>query len=111
MKPLLVAGIDVHQAMLAVVIGGAGMDESAYERRKFGTSTAQIRELADWLREHGVVEVAMESTAQYWRTVWLGLEGKVRLKLAQARSNPAPKGRKSDYRDACELSGGCCPTI
>jgi transposase len=103
MKPILVAGIDVHKAMLAVVIGGAGMDESAYERRKYGTSTAQIRELADWLHERGVVEVAMESTAQYWRTVWLGLEGKVRLKLAQARSNPAPKGRKSDYRDALRI--------
>jgi transposase len=43
MKPILVAGIDGHKAMLAVVIGGAGMAESTYERRKFGTSTAQIR--------------------------------------------------------------------
>jgi transposase len=103
MNPILVAGIDVHKAMLAVVIGGIGMDETAFQRRKFGTSTAQIRSLAEWLHEHGVVEVAMESTAQYWRTVWLGLEGKVRLKLAQARSNPAPKGRKSDFRDALRI--------
>ena len=103
MKPIRVAGIDVHKAMLAVVIGGAGMAESDYERRKFGTSTAQIRALAQWLREHEVVEVAMESTAQYWRTVWLGLEGQFRLQLAQARSNPAPQGRKSDYRDALRI--------
>ncbi len=103
MQPILVAGIDVHKAMLAVVIGGSGMDESAYERRKFGTSTAQIRSLAAWLRERGVVEVAMESTAQYWRPVWLGLESQFRLQLAQARSNPAPKGRKSDYRDALRI--------
>ena len=103
MEPVLVAGIDVHKSMLAVVIGGEGMAESSYERGKFGTSTAQIRVLAEWLREHGVVEVAMESTAQYWRTVWLGLEGQFRLQLAQARSNPAPKGRKSDYRDALRI--------
>jgi len=35
--------------------------------------------------------------------VWLGLEGRFRLQLAQARSNPAPKGRKSDYRDALRI--------
>jgi len=103
MKPILVAGIDVHKAMLAVVIGGAGMNESAFERRKFGTSTTQIRALAAWLRERGVVEVAMESTAQYYRPVWLGLEGQFRLQLAQARSNPAPKGRKNDYGDALRI--------
>jgi transposase len=103
MQSILVAGIDVHKAMVAVVVGGAGIDESGYERRKFGTSTTQIRSLAAWLRERGVVEVAMESTAQYWRPVWLGLEGHFRLQLAQARSNPAPKGRKSDYRDALRI--------
>jgi transposase len=70
---------------------------------KFGTSTAQIRALAAWLTEHHVVEVAMESTALYWRPVWLGLESQVRLHLAQARANPAPRGRKTDFQDALRI--------
>jgi hypothetical protein len=34
----------------------------------------QLRALADWLVEHEVDEVVMESTAQYWRPVWEALE-------------------------------------
>ena len=42
----------------------------------------------------------MESTAQYWKPVWLALEGRFDLHLAQARSNLEPRGRKTDFRDA-----------
>jgi transposase len=42
----------------------------------------------------------MESTAQYWKPVWLALEGQFQLWLAQARSNRGPRGRKTDFRDA-----------
>src|SRR5665213_4256694 len=45
----------------------------------------------------------MESTAQYWRPVWLALEGRFRLHLAQPRSTLAPRGRKSDFADATRL--------
>jgi transposase len=103
MEPVYVAGIDVHKSMLAIVVGAAGVSESQWQRRKFGTSMLQIRLLTEWLQGQGVVEVAMESTAQYWRPVWLGLEGHFRLNLAQARSNPAPRGRKSDYQDAVRI--------
>jgi transposase len=45
----------------------------------------------------------MESTAQYWKPVWLALEPHFQLHLAQAQSNRAPGGRKSDFRDAERL--------
>jgi hypothetical protein len=45
----------------------------------------------------------LESTAQYWKPVWAALEGEFTLLLAQARSNAAPHGRKSDYADATRL--------
>ena len=45
----------------------------------------------------------MESTAQYWKPVWLALERHFQLHLAQAQSNRAPGGRKSDFRDAERL--------
>lgn len=51
MEPVCVAGIDVHKSMVAVVVGGAGIPESQYQRRKFGTSTAQIRLLREWLEQ------------------------------------------------------------
>jgi transposase len=47
----------------------------------------------------------MESTAQYWKPVWLDLEPHfAKLHLAQAHSNRAPKGRKNDFRDAKRLA-------
>src|SRR5499427_70947 len=48
----------------------------------------------------GSKKAVMESTAQYWRSVWLELEPHMRLHLAQAFSNRAPRGRKHDIQDA-----------
>jgi transposase len=99
-----VAGIDVHKRMLAVVITDAAADgEFRFERRKFGTVDSELRALSAWLEEQQVREAVMESTAQYWKPVWRQLEGQCRLFLAQAHSNRAPKGRKSDFRDAERL--------
>jgi len=88
--------------MLAVVIGRSGQPEQQWLRRKFGTTRQELENLAAWLQQHKVSQAAMESTAQYWKPVWIALEPHFRLHLAQARSNQAPKGRKSDFRDACE---------
>jgi transposase len=99
-----VAGIDVHKKMLAVVITDAGrVGEFRFQRRKFGAGDAELRVLAEWLREAGVKEAVMESTAQYWKPVWQALEGEMKLHLAQAQSNRAPKGRKRDFADAERL--------
>ena len=96
----ILAGIDVHKKMLAVVVANAGDLELKFECRRFGTTVSELRHLSAWLQERAVREVVMESTAQYWRPVWLALEGQCRLHLAQARSNRGPRGRKTDFRDA-----------
>lgn len=99
-----VAGIDVHKSMLAVVITDAAREgEFQFERRKFGTTESELRQLAAWLTEHEVREAVMESTAQYWKPVWQQLEGQCELFLAQAYSNRAPRGRKRDFADAERL--------
>jgi transposase len=98
-----VAGIDVHKQMLAVVVGHAEQSERQWQRRKFGTTLQELRHLGAWLRQNQVQEVAMESTAQYWKPVWMALEDSFRLNLAQARSNKGAKGRKSDFRDAVRI--------
>ncbi len=95
-----IAGIDVHKKMLAVVVANARDLELQFECRGFGTTRSELYALSAWLKEHAVQEVAMESTAQYWRPVWLALEGQCCLHLAQARSNRGARGRKGDFRDA-----------
>ncbi len=74
-----------------------------YRQRKFGTTHSELEQLADWLRQQQVTKAAMESTAQYWRPVWIALEGHFRLHLAQPRSTLAPRGRKSDFADATRI--------
>ncbi len=96
-----IAGIDVHKKVLMVVVIDASMPESKPER--FATMPSDLRRLLSWLREQGVEEAVMESTAQYWRSVWLELEPYMRLQLAQAFSNRAPRGRKHDFKDAERL--------
>jgi transposase len=70
---------------------------------RFGSTTTELRRLAEELHMTGVKTVVMESTAKYWRPLWLTLEGSFQLFLAQARSNAAPPGRKTDYGDATRL--------
>ena len=99
-----VAGIDVHKKMLAVVVRREENGQVEYEKRKFGTTRSEIEHLAAWLQKQRVEEVVMESTAQYWRPVWYGLEAHFRLHLCHPLKVRAPRGRKRDYRDAQRLA-------
>lgn len=117
--PYRIAGIDVHKKMLAVVVADVeATGEYQFERRRYGSTAEQVRELCQWLLELGVEEVVMESTAQYWKPVWGGLErywqaerrkregaGAMTgaLHLAQAESNRGRRGRKKDFPDAERL--------
>lgn len=96
------AGIDVHKRMLVVAVLKPGQ-ASEPEMGRFGTTASALEQLAAWLHTHQVTEVVMESTAQYWQPVWRVLEGQFTLHLAQAKSNPAPHGRKTDEEDAKRL--------
>ena len=73
--PYRIAGIDVHKKMLAVVVSDVEVaDEYDFERCRFSSSPDHLRLLARWLIEREVQEVVMESTAQYWKSVWEALE-------------------------------------
>jgi hypothetical protein len=74
-----VAGIDVHKKVLMVVVMDARTPELKPERRRFATMPRELHRLSTWLEEQGVEEAVMESTAQYWRSVWLELEPHMRL--------------------------------
>jgi len=95
------SGLDVHQktVVACTLIGPAGADPQM-EKRTFGTSTSQLLGLADWLREHGVTHVAMESTGAYWKPVWAVLDGQFDLTLCNAAHIKQVPGRKTDQKDA-----------
>jgi transposase len=107
-----VAGIDIHKKVLMVVVATAAEQVAdatgealEFESRRFGAGTEERKHIVSWLRERNVSEVVMESTAQYWKPVWLDLESHFgKLHLAQAHSNRAPKGRKNDFGDAKRLT-------
>src|SRR5215472_9071514 len=98
-----IAGIDVHKKVLMVVVIDASTPEEKPTRRRFVTMPSELQRFRIWLQQQGVEEAVMESTAQYWRWVWLELEPHMRLHLAQAFSNRAPRGRKHDFKDAERL--------
>lgn len=99
-----VAGIDVHKRILVVVVVDSADPNQDVAVGKFGTTHGKLSELVAFLRAHKVQQVAMESTAQYWRPVWMALEGEFALQLAQARSTRAPRGRKWDEADARRIA-------
>src|SRR3954447_778325 len=95
-------GLDIHkQTVVACVIVPGPERQPRKEVRTFGTMTADLLALSDWLAAQGVTHVALESTGVYWKPVWNLLEGSFELLLANARHIKAVPGRKTDVRD-CE---------
>jgi transposase len=54
--------------------------------------TNDLLALADWLAEHGVTHVAMESSRMYWTPIWNRLEDRFDLlaKRSQHQDSPGP---------------------
>ena len=95
-------GLDVHQQTVVACLITPGPDgQPAKEVRTFGTMTADLLELADWLRAAACSQVAMESTGVYWKPIWNLLEDEFSLLLVNARHIKAVPGRKTDVKD-CE---------
>jgi transposase len=95
------AGLDVHKkTVVACRVDSKGQGRKAQETRTFGTTTAKLLELLDWLAEWQCSHVAMESTGEYWKPVYNILEGQVEILLVNARDIKAVPGRKTDVNDA-----------
>jgi hypothetical protein len=61
-------GLDIHQKRIVacLIVPGAGKRPQK-ELRTFGTMTADILALGDWLAAAGCTHVGMESTGVYWK--------------------------------------------
>src|SRR5688572_4156295 len=94
------AGLDVHKkTVVACVVTPAGQ-----ETRSFGTMTADLLALADWLLACGCTHVAIESTGDYWKPVFNILEGTCEVILVNAQHVKAVPGGKTDVKDAAWLA-------
>ena len=91
------AGIDIgHREHWCAVPG----DRAAEPVRKFGTYTADLEALADWLVGCAIKTVALESTGVYWIPVAQILERRgLEVRLVNARQAKNVSGRKSDVLD------------
>jgi transposase len=95
------AGFDVHKDSVVVCVrtpDGAGGRVS--EVRTFGTMTADLLGLRDWLVAMGVTLVGMESTGVYWRAPFYLLEDAMECWVLNARHLRNVPGRKTDVADA-----------
>jgi hypothetical protein len=97
----------VHPHAAAIDIGATlhvaavGPDRDPEPVRSFGTFTADLHRLADWLERCGVRTVAMESTGVYWIPAYEVLEQRgFAVVLVNARDARHVPGRKTDVSDA-----------
>lgn len=91
------AGIDVGNESHFVGIK-PGLSEQSV--REFGSWTADLRRLVEWLKSQGVKTVAMQSTGVYWIALYEVLEqAGFEVYLVNARGTKNLPGRKSDVQE------------
>ena len=109
-----VAGIDIGSRRMHVC--GPSDENGEEQLAVFETTTADIQACAKWLRERGIVSVAMESTGVYWIPPFEILESSgFEVLLVDTRPLSRVPGRKSDVTDcewiqslhSCGLLQGC----
>ena len=91
------AGVDIGAEEIVVCVAA---NESTQLVRGFGNYTVDLHAIADWLTEHKVKTVAMESTGVYWIPLFEELEQRgFECLLISSRSLRRVAGRKSDITD------------
>jgi transposase len=91
------AGVDIGSREHYVAVPPDRDEQSV---RTFGNFTCDLHLMAKWLRECGIVTVAMESTGVYWIPVFEVLEQYgFEVMLVDARQVKTVPGRKTDVLD------------
>ncbi len=99
------AGIDVGKKFLSVcVLTGALEGEARQQKRRYGTTVADLTKLREWLQSEAVTHVVMESTGSYWKPVFNVLEDVVKVYVANPQEVKARKGHKTDDKDGWWLA-------
>ena len=92
------AGVDIGAEEIVVCVAG---DATTQIVKGFGNYTVDLQAIGQWLGEHHVKTVAMESTGVYWIPLFEVLESMgFQCLLISSRSLRRVAGRKSDIQDA-----------
>jgi transposase len=95
------AGIDISPEIIYVAVD-PGRDTQPI--RHYGTVTAELYRIANWLKACGVRTVAMESTGVYWIPLYQVLDERgFEVYLVNARHYKNVPGRKTDVCDSAWL--------
>lgn len=88
-------GIDIGSRFHYVAVG-----QGSEEVRCFGVYTKDHQEMINYLHEMGVLTIAMESTGNYWQTLFSALEkAGFEVFLVCGNQTKNVKGRKTDVQD------------
>ena len=95
------AGLDVHKKTVKVcLLRRPSTGQPHKEFRTYLTTTEELLQLGDWLKEQGCTHVAFEATGVYWKPVFNLLEGSFELLVVNAHHIKQVPGRKTDVKDA-----------
>src|SRR2546427_2479867 len=92
------AGIDIGNESHYVAVPPSRDSQPV---RRFGCTTAELKAMADWLKQCRIRIVAMQSTGVYWIAVYDILEqAGLEVYLVNARETKNLPGRKSDVQES-----------
>jgi transposase len=93
------AGLDVHKKTVKVCLLIRTSDGQPHkEFRTYFTTTEELLQLGDWLKEQECTHIAFEATGVYWKPVFNLLEGRFELLVVNAQHIKAVPGRKTDVK-------------
>lgn len=94
------AGLDVHKKTVVACRSRPRKGEVEQEVKTFGTTTPELKEMVEWLKEWDCSQVVMESTGDYWKPIYNLMEGEIEVLLTNAHHVKHVPGRKTDVNDA-----------
>jgi transposase len=99
------AGLDVHKKTVVACVRRLGPGGAVHQEvRTFGTMTAHLLALSDWLVHEGVTHVAMESTGVYGKPIFNLLEGAFQVVLVNPQHLKRVPRRKTDVKDCAWIA-------
>jgi len=90
------AGIDVGSRFHMVAV-----NQNADDVKEFGVYTEDHQRMIEHLKNEGITSVAMESTGNYWQTLFSALQiAGFEVILVNGRQTQNAQGKKTDVRDS-----------
>jgi hypothetical protein len=99
------AGLDVHRDTVVATVRFPEGNRRCSVTKTFGTDTAELVALGDWLISQSVTRVGLESTGVYWKPVFYQLEERIaQVWLLNAQHLKNVPGRKTDVADSAWIA-------